>query len=296
MYRLRLAALLLLILGGTASADTIKLANGDTLTGEIVRWAVDYVVIDHPQLGEIQLSLDQLAVDTGEPPSPGLFGSSFLRGWSRRIDLGINGRQGSTDTRNITAGIDFNYADEFKRWEFRGRYFFNSTSDGDDEDNNARLDLRRDWLFPGSRFFAFGSFRYQFDQFENWKHRTVFAAGPGIHLVQREDHVLDFRVGPSFTREYEGTRKNRGEVLFALDYDWKISERNSFSFQNDYFLAYTPDSGEFRNLTLAEWRIALLEKPALSLTIGGSNEYDSDPDPGDDANDLRYYLTVGVDF
>ena len=42
-----------------ASADTLKLANGDTLNGEILAWAVDHVVIDHPQLGEILIGNDQ---------------------------------------------------------------------------------------------------------------------------------------------------------------------------------------------------------------------------------------------
>ena len=50
----------------------MKLANGDELNGEIVEWAVDHVVINHPQLGEIRISLEQLDLDTGEPPSPGL--------------------------------------------------------------------------------------------------------------------------------------------------------------------------------------------------------------------------------
>jgi hypothetical protein len=78
-----------------ASGDTLKLANGDELNGEIVEWAVDHVVIDHPQLGEIRLSLEQLDLDTGTPPSRGLFGTTFLRGWNRNVDIGWTGRVGS---------------------------------------------------------------------------------------------------------------------------------------------------------------------------------------------------------
>ena len=286
---------LLLALAPAVGADTLKLANGDTLNGEILRWGVDFVVIDHPQLGEIQLSLDQLDIDTGDPPSPGLFGGRFLRGWKRTVDIGITGRNGNTDTFTMNAGIRFSYDDEFKRWRLNGRYFFNNTSDGD-QDNNARIDLRRDWLLPGSRLFFFGKMRYQFDQFEAWRHRTVLSLGPGIHLLEREGMQLDFRLGPAYTREWEGDTPNKAEALFALDWDWQISPRTKISVQNDFFLEWRPDGGEFRNLTLAEWNVSLLEKPALSLKIGGSNEYESEVDPGDENNDLRYYVSVGLDF
>jgi putative salt-induced outer membrane protein YdiY len=278
-----------------ASADTLKLANGDELNGEIVEWAVDHVVIDHPQLGQIRISLDQLDLETGTPPSPGFFGTTFLRGWNRNIDLGWTGRMGSTDTLNITAGLDFNYADEFRRWKLTGRYYFNDSSDGDN-DNNARVDLRRDWLFPGHDWFAFAALRYQFDQFETWQHRTVVSIGPGYNLVDTEAHKLDLRAGPTFTKEYSGSRDSKGEMLFGVDYEWSISSRSSLRFANEFYFQFSPEVADFRNLTTGEWKLSVTEDPSLSLKIGGSNEYDIDPDPGDEANDLRYYLSLGLDF
>ena len=190
MLRRLTIVLALCVWGAAARADTLVLANGDTLTGEVVEWAVDHVVIEHPQLGLVRLSLEQLDIDTGTPPRPGLFGSNFLRGWNRSVNLGLNGKRGNSVSTNLTAGFNFNYADEFKRWRFNGRYFFNESDDGD-HDNNARVDLRRDWLIPESTWFAFSSLRYQFDQFESWKHRTTLSLGPGYHLVDTESHELD---------------------------------------------------------------------------------------------------------
>lgn len=295
MLRLLSPAFVVVFCISTAGADTLKLANGDELNGEIVEWAVDHVVIDHPQLGEIRVSLEQLDLDTGKPPSPGLFGTTFLRGWNRNIDLGWTGRQGSTNTLNITAGLNFNYTDEFRRWKLTGRYFFNNSTDGDN-DNNARVDLRRDWLFPGHDWFAFAALRYQFDQFETWQHRTVTSVGPGYNLVHTEAHNFDLRVGPSFTREYAGSESSRGEVLFGVDYGWTISSRSSLHFSNDFYFQYAPELADFRNLTTAEWQLRITEAPALVFKIGGSNEYDNNPDAGDKANDLRYYLSLGLDF
>ena len=65
---------------------------------------------------------------------------------------------------------------------------------------------------------------------------------------------------------------------------------------NDFYLQYTPEAGEYRNLTTGEWRLNITEAPSLAFKIGASNEFNSDPDEDDDANDLRYYLSLGLDF
>lgn len=293
--RLALAALLL-VASPPALADKIKLANGDEIHGEILEWAVDHIVVEHPQLGRVTLGLDQLALETGKPPSAGLFGTTFLRGWSRSVNLGLNGKQGSTDSTNITAGLNFAYRDDWTRWKLTGRYFYNKSDDEGDNDNNGRLDLRRDWLVPGSRFFAFATGRYQYDQFESWQHRVVVGGGPGLHLLQREDHVLDALLGPTFTREFGERMDNKTEVLFGLDYTWRISSRYSFSLNNNFFTEYHPNAGDYRNLTIGELRIVLTEAPALNLRIGAENEFDSVVEEGDEKNTLNYYLAVGLDF
>ena len=292
--RLGLCAALVLVCT-PAAADEITLANGDKINGEIVEWAVDYVVVEHPQLGKIRLDLDDLDIDTGTPPKKGWFDTGFMRGWNRNISLGFNGRQGDTATTNLTAGFNFNYSDEFKRWRFTGRYFYNKTNDGDN-DNNARLDLRRDWLIPQSRWFGFGAFRYQFDQFESWQNRTTFSGGPGFHIVKSEAHVLDTLLGLAFTREFGERQTQKGELLWGLEWAWTISKRQSFSFENNLFPEFSPTAGEFRNLTTAEYRIMLLEEPVLKWTVGLQNEYETDIEPGDHNNDLRYYMALGVDW
>ncbi len=278
-----------------ARGDTVRLANGDSLNGDIVEWALDYVVIEHPQLGLVRLSLEELAVDMGKPPNPGLFGTNFLRGWNRGIDIGWNGEEGSSETRNLILGLDFNYADAFKRWSIKGRYFLDADEDGTN-DNYARIDLRRDWLFPGLPWFAFVSSRYQYDEFESWEHRSTLTSGPGYHLVSREAHKLDTRLGVAFTREFGERNDDKFESLFALDYYWQPAERYSFSISNQLFTQTQPDFGEIRNLTTGEMKILLSERPALNLKIGAENDYETDIEDDDNNNDLKYYIAFGIDF
>jgi putative salt-induced outer membrane protein YdiY len=291
---LGLAAALLFVFS-PASADEIVLANGDKINGEIVEWSVDTVVIEHPQLGTMRLALDDLKIDTGKPPKKGWFDTNFMRGWNRNINMGLNGTIGDNNATNLTIGYNFNYADDFKRWRFTGRYFYNKSDDGDG-DNNARIDLRRDWLVPLSRWFGYAAFRYQFDQFESWQHRTTLSGGPGLHLLQTERHLLDTTVGLAFTREFGDRQTQTGEGVWGVEYAWQISERQKFTFSNDFFPEFTPNAGEFRNFTVSEYSIVLSNEPVLKWTLGIQNDYETDIEPGDKENDFRYYMALGVDW
>ena len=292
----RIALAVLVCASGTlAQADTLILANGDRLTGEILAWGVDSVVIQHPQLGEVRLALEQLQLDTGDPPTPGLFGTDFLRGWTRSLDVGANGKSGNTENENLTVGLDMDYRDDFKRWKVRGRYFFGS-EDGATTDSYGRLEAQRDWLLPDSRWFWRVGSRYQFDKFESWKQRFILFGGPGYHLFDDGTHSLDGVVGVAFTRE-EGERDdNKGEAVVGFDYAWTVSEELSFSFSNNAFTEVVPDAGSLRNLTTSELRWALMKEPALSLKLGVENEYETEVESDDEKNDLYYYLSLGIGF
>ena len=291
-----LAVLWICLAPFASSAGELVLANGDTLRGEIVEWAVDYVVIDHPQLGRVTLTLDQLALDTGKPPNPGLFGSGFVRGWDRRIHLGINGEQGDGGSLNVTAGIDFGYQDDWSRWKINGRYLFQDSEGEDDDSNNSRLDLRRDWLDPDSRWFRRLLGRHQFDDFESWKHRLTLFGGPGYHAFDTPTHKLDVAVGPGFSREFGDSQANRGLAGLSLDYSWFVTEFLEFHATNTLFLEFAPDAGSLQNLSRLVWTVALTDRPGLSLNLTLENEYDSNPEPDDQANDLKYFLTLGLDL
>jgi hypothetical protein len=65
---------------------------------------------------------------------------------------------------------------------------------------------------------------------------------------------------------------------------------------NNLFVETSPNSGAFRNFTRVRWSLGLLERPKLSLNFGIDNEYESEPEEGDEPNDITYFLTLGVDL
>ena len=294
LHRFAMAALLCLI-AAVSHAESVVLANGDRLKVEIVERSDDHIVIEHPQLGQVRLSLDQLEIDTDDPPNSGVFGTNILRGWSRTLDVGLNGRQGNSETASVTAGLELNYEDEFKRWVFQGRAFYARDEDGTD-DNNGRFSLRRDHFFSGSPWFAFGSVSYAYDQFESWRHRIVTSTGPGYQLVRKQVHELDLRLGATYTREFGERDTNGADIMLAFDYLWKPAGRYTFTLTNQLFTEVQPDGGEFRNLTVADWEVQVLAEPALSLNVGVENEYETKVEEDDKKNDLKYYVSVGIDF
>jgi putative salt-induced outer membrane protein YdiY len=281
--------------GAPALADTLVLANGDRINGEIVEWSVGSVVIDHPQLGEIRLALDELEIDTGDPPNPGLFATDFLRGWERTLSVGANGKDGNTVNENLNVALDMDYDDDFKRWRVDGRYFY-ASEDNATTDSYGRLDVRRDWLLPDSRWFWRVGGRYQFDKFESWKQRFILLGAPGYHLIEGEVHAVDGLLGVAFTREEGDRSDNKGEAVFGLDYTWKISEAISFKAGNSLFTEVVPDSGNLRNMTTSELRWELTKRPSLSLKLGIENEWESEVESDDEKNDLYYYLSLGLGF
>ncbi len=289
----RLCLLLLVVFHAAgARADTVVLANGDTLTGEIVEWAVDHLVIEHEQLGVIRLSLDQLKLDTGKAPTKGLFDTRLMRGWKRQIDFGWSGEAGEALT--LRGGLNFGYKDAFKRWRMTGRYFYNYNDD-DDNDNSIRLDLRRDFLLPTSRWFLFTGGRYQYDATEDWRHRTTLTAGPGFRLLNAESATLDLRLSPSWVREFGQREDDIFESLFGLDFDWQVTEKIFFELDNGFATEMAPNAGDLRNLSIASLSYKLTESPALSLVLNGENEYEWD-DEGGVSNTLNYGISLALDF
>jgi putative salt-induced outer membrane protein YdiY len=272
--------------------EKIVLVTGEVIIGQVIDRTEEVVVIEHPVFGRLTLPVDK--IKKKKPVNPGLFGTDFLKGWKRSISLGFNGKQGTSVSTNITAGLNASYTDPTTRWRFTGRWFFND-GDDDDNENNATVRLTRDWLFPESIWFAYSSFSYDYDAFESWQHRTAITVGPAWHLIQRETFTLDFRSGVNYTREFGERQANKMDLPITFDLTWVPTEGQTVTASNTLFAELT-DFGEFRNVTRLEWKIALSVRYPLALTLGANNEYETLVEPGDQHNDLRYYGALTMDF
>ncbi len=292
MPRTAWLALLLVLPLTQAGAETLELANGDKLSGEVIERTEDRIVLEHAVLGRVAVPTAQLKPP--EPATRGLFGTRFLRGWKRSVEMGLSGASGNSETKDLRAGVNLGYEDETRRWKFEARYLF-SEQDHDTSQNNFRAILNRDFLRPNSRWFLFAGGRYDWDDFQSWDHRLTLGGGPGYELFTSESFDLRTRVGPSLTIQRGDDDDVKGELMLGLEAVWRISDSQTLNLTNSVFPALS-DPGGFRNVTNADWTIQLSERYPLALKLGIENDYESDVDPDTEENDLKYYGSLLVNF
>ena len=125
------------LLVGSAEADSFKLESGDVLSGDVVEERDDAIVLDHPTLGRIEIPRSEIVPEEPPaPPNPGLFGTSFLEGWTRKLGAGIAGSQGKSVNTTINVRLNVDKEDESARRKFNSRYYYSTT---DDEDSSVAV-------------------------------------------------------------------------------------------------------------------------------------------------------------
>jgi putative salt-induced outer membrane protein YdiY len=285
-------ALLLVWLAAPAGAETYELKNGDKISGEVLSLDDEKVVLEHPVFGKVEIPLVEIAPAKG--PRPGLFGTPLFAGWTRTLKLGADGERGESDNMDVLAALDLDYEDETLRWKVDARYSF-SAAERETTKNSALLDVSRAENFDDSRWFWLASGRWDWDEFRSWDHRLTLIGALGYELVDRETFELRLAAGPTLTREFGGTDAWLYEAVVGVEAKWKLAEKHTIEASNRFFQAVNEDS-PYRNQTDLKWKWQLTQDPGLSLNVGIENEYESDPLPGVENNDLKYFTSLGIDF
>jgi hypothetical protein len=283
-----------LALPATARAETIELETGDKLEGVVIlEKGEESWVVEHPVLGQIEIPVDQ--IKPPDPVKPGLFGTSFMRGWSRSISAGFSGSSGVTSENNINADVLLTNETERHRDLFEARYYY---ADADKSRTNNEFDAVHvhDFLIKDSKWFSFLAGNYKYDEFQGWDHRIAGSGGLGYQLVDTERLELTGRIGPGFTVTRGGNSEQEREDfngLLAARFTWVLFEGSDLTGSTSY-LPVLNDLPEFRTLSRLEWKIPLGVIEGLSFKIGGSYEYDSQNQGTN--NDRKYYGNLVYDF
>lgn len=268
---------------------SVKLKGGDRVSGELVSEDDRETVIDHPVFGRLVVPKTKMAPGDGE--QPGLFNTSFLAGWHKEIGIGITGQEGNSPEANILITGGLGRKTETWRYHLEGEYKI-ATESSQRTSNYAHVRSRRDWLFPGSRWFVAVGSIYQYDEFEPWEHRVQILAGPGYHLFQGEVLTLDVLAAPSYLYEFGNRNESRPEMMLGLEATWRPIDGHRFRIRN-YFLQGLRET-EWRMRTSVEWKMQILGSEHLGLVLGVRNEYDTAAE--DERNDLKYWSRLSYDF
>lgn len=294
----------------------VTLTNGDILRGILIsEAAADPVIINHPVLGQLTFKRADVtdvrtmsAENAGKataaataaaakippppaPPDP----DSFWQGWKGSAELGVNGSSGNTESLNIRGGLGF--VRETTETKTTSSFNYNyATDDGNKSKDNARFDIRNDWLPQGDskwRPFVLGAIEY--DQFQNWDYRFSAAAGLGYELIKTDKVLLLPRAGLGFSKEIGGSdNKFHIEGLLGVDFEYTIDDRSKFFASGDSYwvLDEIPD---YRLWLRAGYQILVDPSSNLSLKLGVEDRYDSSPE-GRKRSDFTYFALLVYNF
>ncbi len=302
--RIQWAALIVwLLLCGSAFAETIELENGDKIEGAILEKNDQVWIVEHPVLGRLEIPVDEIKPPEEENVKPGVFGTSFLKGWDKALSAGFNGSSGKSRDANINFDAHLKRETERNRMDWVARYYFSST-DKSTSDNQFDTRYVHDLLIPDAKWFPFASPHYRYDAEQNWNHRFGLDVGVGYEVLKTEKWDVLGRLGGGFAQTLTddrddtsvGTDPVRSEWLglAGLRLGWAMMKGMSVSWDT----AYQPNFSDLPNFRLesrAEWKVAIGYVEGLSFKLGGSYIYDGH-ETDKTRNDRKYYGNLVYDF
>ncbi|UCC23427.1 MAG: DUF481 domain-containing protein [Planctomycetota bacterium] len=298
-----------------AGADEVVLVGGDALHGKIIEQSDAAIVLEHSDLGRIEISRERIKSVTLDAPSTGegekIEGGGWLEqrfkkidgwssemkkeGWSFSADISLDNSSGNTDEQSLRVGLGAKRVLEDRRLTMDLSYF-NKVSEGATTDNKASFGIARDWLKPESRWFYFLMGRFDYDEFESWQERAAGHVGPGYHLIKRDKLTVDLRAGAGARKEWGSENDDvRPEGLGGVELSWKITDRQSLN-ASSFIYPVLSDTDDYRTRSSMDWRFLLEKESKMSFLVGLLHEYQSIVDPDKDRNDLRIYTGIRYEF
>ncbi len=324
----RVTALLTCALPAIAQASlvSVELVNGDHLSGELIEQNQQTLVLDNPVLGEISVPLanvqsldrpEEVATAAQAPETEtetptedidaaevridddledpelqdlGLFGTGWLAFWTRRLDLGVAGSNGNSDSLQVNLAFSADYESPDTRISHKVDYF-RSESDHELSDHSFYTSLTRDWLLPNSPWFRFAEGRVDIDQFKEWNYRLNANGGVGYEFSNTPAWRVLGRAGLGFKRTFGGDDAEAvPEAMLGLETRWKMSDYQRVEFANTLYPNLKAPS-EIRNQTSLDWILDLNTYMGVSLKVGVSNEFDSNSEE-EEKNDFKYTASL----
>ena len=278
-----------------AETVTLTLRNGDSLHGELIeRNAEDgTTVLDHPQLGRLELTAEQL-----KPAEPKPL-------WTSSVSAGLIGNEKDGDSSlSISFTGNTRYADEQQKLSLSGSFNASKSKDSgkklsiDTEKGSA--ELRYDKPI-GSNLDLFALSSYQFNGTNDSGVNTVLGnVGVGFPLIKSDTTDFTVSIGPSV--QWSGGGMNCGSDAFCgntyagatltADLSWKPWSTLRFGLQNQFTTVWATDVQPANTLT-AEIRSDPVVNSKLFTTLRVQSIYQSMTTP-----QVNNTITaqVGADF
>lgn len=289
----------------TASAEIIKLKNGDSINIVVKEETDSQLTVEHQSLGKLIILREQiisihhereeLPVDKVTFPTAdrGMFHTGLLEGWERRLEIGLDGSAGNSQNETLRSTINLKYEDDETRLHFETLYYI-SRDENETSEKKAYANFLKDWLIKDSKWFFFSNSGIDWDQFKDWDYRIRQYAGPGYQFINTEKWDIRGRMGLGVKHVIgdDISDETTMELPFGFEASRNINGNHKIECSNILFPSLT-DKGEYRNVSNLNWYIKFNYYSSFGLKIGLYNEYDSSLSS---KNDADYYVSIIWDF
>lgn len=298
------------------------LSNGDELNGVLAEVNPGFVVLSHSALGEIQIERQALTrVRTGSFPAevPGTIDPGAeaeiesgvtppdvppttkperipeppKASWSGRLQLGLSGSRGSTDSDSARVVATAKRDAETTILTLRSTYQ-QTRRDGDRTENRFTARARNEWLRGDSKWSGFLESELELAEFLDYDARLRGGTGLVYRFLDNDETLLSTRLGLGASRQFNGPNEEIDpEAIIALAFSHQFTERQRIEIAADYFpdLAETSD---FRAEVRAGWEIGLNDENNLKLRLSLEDRYNSSAN--DEKNNLDYFAELVYEF
>jgi len=286
--------------GALGSDVTLKLTNGDTISGRLISNQGLDIVIEHDLLGRIVIPRTTIVLQ-GREPEPEEEVVELVSPWSGSFDVRLSGSSGNTRDKDYGGELNVRHETESDIDTVLITYTKETASrkPGKNTTKNESFSrYRHEWKIAESRWRPFAQTGVETDQFKNWDYRVEAAGGWGYLLVDEDSERLLGRFGGGANKRIGATDDNEDvnyEALLGLDYSIDFSASKHFFVEATYFPSVS-NSGDYRTFSKGELRFDLADDSSWYFKVGADHKYDNTPDPGDDQNDFNYYAGVGSRF
>ncbi len=310
-------------------AERVELATGEVLIAPVVEQDGKNVVLQHPLLGRLVVPVNQIkamladdavavsvvvagqaapapkataveqppaapiepATQTPVAPAP----AGFFDNWKPKLELGLNGTQGNSETTNFRFGFGATKETDEDRWEFATAYNL-ATDSGATSRNDGHARVLKDWLMHGSPWFVFARGRVDFDEFQDWDYRISGSAGPGYILVDEPKLRAVVRAGLGGQKEF-GSANNEivPEGSFGGEVAWEFAKGHKLTATSTWYQDVT-QLNNYRIRSEAAWVMSIDAARGLSLKLALEDEYEAQTSAGSKNNDLKYFAALVFEF
>jgi putative salt-induced outer membrane protein len=222
-----------------------------------------------------------------------------LERWTGRGEIGAYLSSGNSNNEGLTAALSLDRKGIDWSHKLRARVDYQRANGRTSREQYFAAYEPRFQI--NQRLFAYGLAQYEQDRIQGFTGRYAVSGGVGYHVIDGNHLDLSIKTGPAYrvTDFTTGETDSRLAALLGADFDWRISDRLTFT-QDSNMVAESGGQAtvfvDSRNTTLN--LVTGLEAKVsdrLTTRLSYQVDYNSDPRPGAVSTDTlsRFTLVYG---